>query len=97
VMLWLFARAAPIWLDADFARVLKTVVTYRRFQNCKDLPGLKVGHGKIFNFLPNTYKLLNSISRDSGDSLDSNYTKYINYKYLGLKEIGVIFPSLRDA
>jgi hypothetical protein len=70
---------------------------YRRFQNSKDLPGLKVGHAKIFNFSPKTYKLLNSISRDSGDSPDSNHIKYVNYECLDLKEIGVIFPSLRDA
>jgi hypothetical protein len=70
---------------------------YRRLQNSKAFAGLKVGHTKIFNFSPNVYKLSNPISRDSGDSPDSNYTKYINYEYLDLKEIGVIFPSLRNA
>ena len=63
----------------------------------QNIPKLKVGHAKIFNFTPKTYELLNSISRDSENSPDSNHTKYVNYGCLDLKEIGVIFPSLRDA
>src|SRR5580704_7534688 len=70
------------------------LVLYRRFQNSKDFPSRKVGHAKIFNFSLRACKLLNSISRDSGDSPDSNHTKYVNYECLHLKEIGVIFPSL---
>jgi hypothetical protein len=76
--------------------VLQQTFAYRRFQNSKAFAELKVGHAKIFNFSPNKYKLSNSISRDSGDSPDSNHTKYINYEYLDLKEIGVVFPYLRD-
>jgi hypothetical protein len=67
------------------------------FAKLQNIPELKAGHAKIFNFSPKTYKLSNSISRDSGDSPDSNHTKYVNYECLDLKEIGVIFPSLRDA
>jgi hypothetical protein len=69
----------------------------RRFQNSKIFPSLKVGHAKIPNFTSKTHKLPNSISRDSDDSPDSNHTKYVNYECLDLKEIDVIFPSLRDA
>jgi hypothetical protein len=54
-------------------------------------------HAKIFNFSLETYKLSNSISRDSSDSPYSTHTKYVNYECLNLKEIGVIFPSLGDA
>jgi hypothetical protein len=53
------------------------VARYRRLQNSKAFAGLKVGRAKIFNFSPNIYKLSNSISRDRGDSSDSNHTKYI--------------------
>ena|SRR2546421_12580402 len=67
------------------------------FSKLQGLPELKVGHAKIFNFSPKTYKLSDSISRDSGDSPDSNHTKCVNYECLDLKEIGVMFPSLRDA
>jgi hypothetical protein len=63
----------------------------------KTFSELKMGHAKIFNFSPKMYKLSNSISRDSGDFPYSSHTKYVNYECLGLKEIGVIFPSLRDA
>ena len=70
---------------------------YRRFQNSKDLLVSQVGHAKIFNFSPETYKLPNSISGYSSNSPDSNHTKCVNYECLDLKEIGVIFPSLRDA
>jgi hypothetical protein len=67
------------------------------FSKLQNIPGLKVEHAKIFNFSLSECKLSNSTSRDSGDSPDSNHTKYINYECLDLKEIGVIFPSLRDA
>ena len=70
---------------------------YRRFQNSKDLLESQVGHAKFFNFSPKTYKLPNSISRDSDNSSDSNHTKCVNFECVDLKEIGVIFPSLRDA
>jgi hypothetical protein len=52
---------------------------------------------KVFNFCHKAQKLLRYISRDSGDSPDSNHTKYTNYESLDLKEISIIFPSLRDA
>jgi hypothetical protein len=58
---------------------------------------VKVGHAKIFNFSPNVCKLSISISRDSRSSPDSNLIRYMDYGCLDLKEIGVIFPSLRDA
>jgi hypothetical protein len=58
---------------------------------------LKVGHANIFNFLPNIRNLSNSISRDSGGSSDSNHTRYMDYRCLDPKEMGIIFPSLGDA
>ena len=53
---------------------------------------MKVGHAKIFNFSPKTYKLSNFISRDSGDSPDSNYAKYVNYGYEIREKIPIISP-----
>jgi hypothetical protein len=67
------------------------------FSKVQNIPELKVGYTKFFNFSSKTYKLPNSISGDNGDSPDSNYTKYVNYKGLDLKKMGVIFPFLRDA
>jgi hypothetical protein len=75
-----------------FMGILPLYITYRRFQNSKAFAGLKIGQAKIFNFSPNIYKLSNSISRDSGDSPDSNYTKYINYGYRIREKILIIFP-----
>jgi hypothetical protein len=72
-------------------------ITLSSFSKLQNITELKVGHAKIFNFTPKIYKLPNSISRDNDDSPDSNYTKYVNYECLDLKEIGVIFSSLRDA
>jgi hypothetical protein len=73
---WSMGYHLCVWLT-------KSTQVYRRLQNSKAFAGLKVGHAKIFNFSPNVYKLSNSISRDSGDSSDSNHTKYINYGYGG--------------
>ena len=47
---------------------------------------------KIFNFSSKIYKLPNSISRDSGDSLDSNHTKYVNYGYEIREKIPILSP-----
>jgi hypothetical protein len=69
---------------------------YRRFQNSKGFGESESRMRKFFNFCHKAQKLLRYISRDSGDSSDSNYTKYTNYECLDLKEINIIFPSLRD-
>jgi hypothetical protein len=47
---------------------------------------------KIFNFCHKAQKLLRYISRDSGDSPDSNYTKYINYGCEIREKVPIIFP-----
>jgi hypothetical protein len=73
----------------------RSIGFYRRLQNSKAFAGLKVGHAKMFNFSPNAYKSLNSISRGSGDSSDSNYTKYINYGCEIREKMGVVFPYPR--
>jgi hypothetical protein len=54
---------------------------------CGKAPSLK-----IFNFCYKAQKLLRYISRDSGGSPDSNYTKYINYAYKIREKIPIIFP-----
>jgi hypothetical protein len=66
--------------------------TLSSFSKLQNIPELKVGHAKIFNFSPKTYKLSNSIFRDSGDSPDSNYTKYINYGCEIREKIPIISP-----
>jgi hypothetical protein len=61
------------------------------FSKLQNIPELKVGQAKSFNFSPKTYKLPNSISRDSGDSPDSNHTKYVNYGY-EIREKYLFYP-----
>jgi hypothetical protein len=62
------------------------------FAKLQNVPELKVGHAKIFNFSPKTYKLPNSISRDSDDSPDSNHTKYVNYGCEIREKISILSP-----
>jgi hypothetical protein len=80
----------------DNVVIVKYLKYYRRLQNSKAFAGLEVGHAKMFNFSPNVYKLSNSISRGSGDSSDSNYTKYINYGCKTREKIGAVFPYPRE-
>jgi hypothetical protein len=87
-------RRACRHYDVQDSRRLRsgTLVMVSSFSKLQNIPELKVGHAKIFNFSPKTYKLSNSISRDSGDSPDSNYAKYVNYGYEIREKIPIISP-----